>query len=230
MNKISIEWKHFDKDGRTCERCSGTGSNLLKAISKIEKDLGIEISFKEVRLTEERMSESNEIIIGGVLLEDLIPDATAGINKCSSCSEMIDQPEGCCCRTINKDDDIFEEIPIEIIEQAILNKINLKNMNNKIEKITVYGSGCESCKKLFESTKEATNNLKIGIDVEYIDDIQQIIGLGLMSFPVLSINDGPIVIGKVLNVEEVEEVIKKYIAGEKNEEEPSSPCSCGGNC
>lgn len=103
-------------------------------------------------------------------------------------------------------------------------------MNNKIEKIIVYGSGCESCKKLFNSTKEAVNNLKIDIKVEYIDDIQQIIGLGLMSFPVLFINKDPMVIGKVLNTKEVEEVIKKYIAGEKTKDEPSSPCSCGGKC
>jgi len=103
-------------------------------------------------------------------------------------------------------------------------------MNNKIEKIVVYGSGCESCKKLFESAKEAVNNLKMDINVEYIDDIQQIIGLGFMSFPVLVINKDPIVVGKVLNAKETEEVIKKYIGGKKTKEESSSPCSCGGNC
>ena len=103
-------------------------------------------------------------------------------------------------------------------------------MNNKIEKIIVYGSGCGSCKQLFESTKEAVSSLKIDIDVEYADDIQQIIGLGFMSFPVLVINKDPVVIGKVLNTKEVEEVIKKYIAGGKTKEESSPPCSCGGKC
>ncbi|MFA5208395.1 MAG: thioredoxin family protein [Candidatus Paceibacterota bacterium] len=103
-------------------------------------------------------------------------------------------------------------------------------MNNKIEKIVVYGSGCESCKELFKSAKEAAINLKMDINVEYIDDIQQIIGLGFMSFPVLVINKDPVIIGKVLNTKEVEEVIKKYIAGEKTKDESSSPCSCGGKC
>lgn len=230
MNKISIEWKHFDKGGKTCERCSGTGSNLLKTIAKMQKELGIEISLKETKLQEERMSESNEILIDGVLLENLIPNIKTGENKCPSCSELIDQPENCNCRTLSQGEKIYEEIPIEIIEQAILNKINLKNMNNNIEKIVVYGSGCESCKKLFESTKEAVNNLKMDINIEYVDDIQQIIGLGFMSFPVLVINKDPMVVGKVLNAKEVEEVIKKYIEGEKTKEESSSPCSCGGNC
>lgn len=230
MNKISIEWKHFDKEGKTCERCSGTGSNLLKAIAKMQKELGVKISFKETKLLEERMSESNEIIIDGAFLENLIPDIKTEENKCPSCGDLIGQPESCNCRTLNQGEKVFEEIPIEMIEQAILNKINLKNMNNKIEKIIVYGSGCESCKKLFESAKEAVSNLKIDVNVEYIDDIQQIIELGLMSFPVLFINKDPIIIGKVLNNKEIEEVIKKYIAGEKTKEESSSPCSCGGKC
>lgn len=230
MKKITIEWKHFDKEGKTCERCSGTGENLLKVISKMQKEHGMEISFKETKLPEEKMSESNEILIDNILLENLVPDTKAGENNCSSCAELIDQPEKCNCRTLNQGEKVFEEIPIEIIEQAILSRINLKDMNNKIEKIIVYGSGCESCKKLFESTKEAVKNLKIDINVEYADDIQQIIGLGFMSFPVLVINKDPVSIGKVLNVKEVEEVIKKYTKGEKTKEESSSPCSCGGNC
>jgi len=230
MNKISIEWKHFDKEGKTCERCSKTGSNLLVAVSRMQKDSGIEISFKETKLPEERMSESNEILIDGVLLEDFIPHLKASENKCPSCSELIDQPESCNCRTLSQEGKIFEEIPVELIEQAILNRINLKNMDNKIEKVIVYGSGCGSCKKLFESTKEAVKNLKIDIEVEYADDIQQIIALGLMSLPVLVINNDPMVIGKVLNTEEVEEVIKKYIEGTKTKDESSSPCSCGGKC
>jgi small redox-active disulfide protein 2 len=103
-------------------------------------------------------------------------------------------------------------------------------MNNKIEKIIVYGSGCESCKKLFEVTKEAVNNLKINIEVEYADDIQQIIALGLMSFPVLVINKDTVAIGKVLNVKEVEEIITNYKEGIAVKEDGSSECSCGGKC
>lgn len=25
MTRIEIEWRHLDKDGKTCERCSDTG-------------------------------------------------------------------------------------------------------------------------------------------------------------------------------------------------------------
>jgi small redox-active disulfide protein 2 len=234
MNKISIEWKHFDKEGKTCERCSRTGSNLLKVISKMQKEFGIEISFKEIKLPEARMSESNEILIDGVFLENLIPDTEAGKNKCPSCSELIDQPDSCKCRTLNKKGKVFEEIPAELIEQAILNRINtshkLKNMNNKIEKIEVFGSGCESCKKLLKLTKEAVGNLKLDIEVEYIDDIQKAIELGVMSFPVLTINEKPVIVGMVPSVEKIKETIINYQKGIADTKEESSGCSCGGNC
>ena len=32
MDKLIIEWKHLDLDGETCERCSDTGENIVKAI------------------------------------------------------------------------------------------------------------------------------------------------------------------------------------------------------
>jgi small redox-active disulfide protein 2 len=101
-------------------------------------------------------------------------------------------------------------------------------MENSIEKVIVYGSGCESCKKLFDSAQKAVSNLGMNVQVEYVDDIGQIIGLGFMSFPVMMINDEPMVIGKVLDVGEVEEVIKRYMEGKGEKEE--STCSCGGNC
>ena len=231
MNKISIEWKHFDKEGKTCERCSGTGSNLLKTISKIQKELRIEISFKETKLPEKRMSESNEILINGVLLENLIPNIRTGENKCPSCSELIDQPDSCNCRTLNQGEKVFEEIPAELIEQAILSKINneLKNMNNKIEKIEVFGSGCESCKKLLELTQKAVTEMEIDIEVEYIDDIQKAMELGVMSFPVLAINGKPVIVGIIPNVEEIKETIINYQKGIADTKKESSGCSCGGN-
>lgn len=102
-------------------------------------------------------------------------------------------------------------------------------MNNKIEKIEVFGSGCSSCKKLFELTKEAARELGINIEIEYIEDIQRLMELGLMSFPVLAINGKPIIVGEVPNVKEIKEAMSRHeeIISSK---EDSSGCSCGGNC
>lgn len=130
MEKLIIEWRHFDKEGKTCARCSGTGSNIERVIEEMKKDLadkGVDIELKEVKLTEEKMSESNKIIIDGTPLEELIPNTKVGENDCPSCAELIDGPKDCHCRTILQEDSTLEEIPVEMIKSAILNKLNSKN-------------------------------------------------------------------------------------------------------
>lgn len=51
--------------------------------------------------------------------------------------------------------------------------------------------------------------MNISAKVEYVDDMAQIAGYGVMSMPALVINEKPVVMGKVLNVKEVEELLKK---------------------
>ena len=77
--------------------------------------------------------------------------------------------------------------------------------------IQVLGSGCPSCKKLFELTKKAVEELALKTEVEYITDIQKIVELGVMSSPVLAVNGKPILIGFVPNTEKIKKVIKKFI-------------------
>jgi len=38
-------------------------------------------------------------------------------------------------------------------------------------KIQVLGSGCPTCKKLFETTKKIASELGIDAEVEYVDDV-----------------------------------------------------------
>ena len=84
-------------------------------------------------------------------------------------------------------------------------------MENKIMKIQVLGSGCPTCKKLFELTKKAAEELKLKTEVEYITDIQKIVEMGVMSSPVLAINGKPILTGFVPDIEKIKETIKKFI-------------------
>jgi len=76
--------------------------------------------------------------------------------------------------------------------------------------IQVLGSGCPSCKKLFELTKKAAEELKLKTEVEYITDIQKIVEMGVMSSPVLAINGKPILTGFVPDIEKIKEAIKKF--------------------
>jgi small redox-active disulfide protein 2 len=83
-------------------------------------------------------------------------------------------------------------------------------MENKI-KIQVLGSGCPTCRKLFELTQKAVEDLGLKAEVEYSDDIQKILEMGLMSSPVLAINGKPALVGFLPDTEKIKEIIKKFI-------------------
>lgn len=79
-------------------------------------------------------------------------------------------------------------------------------------KIQILGSGCPTCKKLLELTKKAVEELEINQKVEYVtgqEGIQKIIELGVMSSPVLAIDDQPVLTGFVNDVEKIKELISK---------------------
>ncbi|MBI5531000.1 MAG: TM0996/MTH895 family glutaredoxin-like protein [Candidatus Doudnabacteria bacterium] len=78
-------------------------------------------------------------------------------------------------------------------------------------KIQVLGSGCATCKKLFEITKTAVKELGLPGEVEYITDFQQILNMGLMSSPVLAVNGKPALVGFVPKVEEIKKAILKAL-------------------
>lgn len=94
-------------------------------------------------------------------------------------------------------------------------------------KIQVLGSGCPTCKKLFEQTKEAVADLKLKAEVEYSTDVSKIIELGIMSSPVLVVDGNPVMVGAPGNTDK----IKSLLSGAKVEISNEKPkCSCGGNC
>jgi len=103
-------------------------------------------------------------------------------------------------------------------------------MNKQITSVQVLGSGCPTCKKLFELTKEAVASLNLGVEVEYITDIQKIIELGVMSSPVLTINGQAVLIGEVPGIEKIKELLNTNIGLLSEAEQNNNTCSCGGNC
>lgn len=75
--------------------------------------------------------------------------------------------------------------------------------------IKVLGTGCASCHALLESTKQAVVSMGLDAEVEYVTDMAQIAGYGVMRMPALVVNENPVVMGKTLKPEEVEEILKK---------------------
>ena len=79
-------------------------------------------------------------------------------------------------------------------------------------KIQVLGSGCPTCKKLYELTKQAVEETGLKEEVEYLtgqEGIQKMMDLGVMSSPVLAIDGKPVITGAVEDVEKVKELIQK---------------------
>lgn len=78
-------------------------------------------------------------------------------------------------------------------------------------KIQILGSGCATCKKLFDITKKAVSELGLIVEVEYITDIQKIISMGIMQSPVLTINNKPVLVGFTSDIEKIKRLIKENI-------------------
>ena len=78
-------------------------------------------------------------------------------------------------------------------------------------KIAVLGSGCATCKALYDLTKKAVFELGLKDEVEYITDISKIIEMGVMQSPVLAINGKPVMVGFIPDLEKIKEIIGKEI-------------------
>lgn len=78
-------------------------------------------------------------------------------------------------------------------------------------KIQVLGSGCPTCHKLYELTAEATRQLGLKSDVEYITDINKILEMGLMQTPVLAIDGQAILVGFVPDVNKIKKLIAEHV-------------------
>ena len=75
--------------------------------------------------------------------------------------------------------------------------------------IEVLGSGCPTCRKLFEITKQAVSELRIDTEVEYVTDVQRILAMGLMQSPVLAIDGKPVLVGYTPDIEKIKGIIEK---------------------
>ena len=81
-------------------------------------------------------------------------------------------------------------------------------------KIQVLGSGCPTCKRLYEITQKAVEELKLANPVEYlagVEGTQKIVELGCMSSPVLAIDDQVAMVGFTPDVEKIKDIIKKAV-------------------
>jgi len=75
-------------------------------------------------------------------------------------------------------------------------------------KIEILGTGCSKCKALEEATKQAVAKIGGFHSVEKVEDIMKIMEYGVVSTPGLVVDGEVKSTGKLLNVEEIIEILK----------------------
>ena len=75
--------------------------------------------------------------------------------------------------------------------------------------VKVLGAGCKSCHQMYENTKQAVSDLGLGVEVEYITDMEKVMQYGAMSMPVLVINEKVVSAGKVLKPQETVKLLSR---------------------
>lgn len=126
MKTLSIEWRHYDKAGQTCERCAATGRSVREVVSGLSTELtekGVSVTFTETLLPEELMAQSNLLLFNGIPLEAVLDNAAADENHCASCSCLTGSETS--CRTVEYEGNTYEEVPEELIRQAAYTSIGM---------------------------------------------------------------------------------------------------------
>lgn len=73
--------------------------------------------------------------------------------------------------------------------------------------IKVIGTGCEKCDKLYANVREAVDKVGCEAEVEKIEDLIEIVKLGVMTSPSLMIDGKLVVSGRIAKPEEIEKLI-----------------------
>jgi small redox-active disulfide protein 2 len=76
-------------------------------------------------------------------------------------------------------------------------------------KIEILGAGCAKCKSLERNVREAAKELALNAEIVKVQDINEIIGYGVMSTPALVIDGEVRLAGKLASVEEIKILLTK---------------------
>ena len=76
--------------------------------------------------------------------------------------------------------------------------------------VKVLGAGCRACHEQYENAKTAVKALGLDVEVEYITDMEKVMGYGVMSMPAIVVNEKVVSMGKVLKAADVETLLRKW--------------------
>ena len=118
MSVLRVRWQRLVKDGRTCDRCGDTESEVRRATDTLRQvlaPLGIEPRLEVAEVDEATFFanplESNRIWIADRPMEDWLRGTVGSSPCCSVCGDSA-------CRTVEIRGTVFEAIPERVIIKA----------------------------------------------------------------------------------------------------------------
>ena len=75
--------------------------------------------------------------------------------------------------------------------------------------IKVIGEGCEKCDQLYKNTKDAIDELGIEATLEKVEDLIEIVKLGVLTAPSIMVDGKLIVSGQVASTKTIIKLLKK---------------------
>ena len=121
MKTLPIIWKRLvNAEGKTCERCGATHSEIQRALPKLKdalSPLSIEPALEEQVISQASFqtdpSESNRVWIAGRPMEEWLGARVGSTPCCSVCGDSE-------CRTVEVGGTTFEAVPEQLFIRAAL--------------------------------------------------------------------------------------------------------------
>ena len=76
-----------------------------------------------------------------------------------------------------------------------------------MKKVQILGTGCPKCRKLYEAALQAVEESGIEAEVSKVEDLNEIVRLGVMMTPGLVVDDKVIASGRLPSVEEIKKAL-----------------------
>jgi small redox-active disulfide protein 2 len=74
-------------------------------------------------------------------------------------------------------------------------------------KVQVLGTGCAKCKQLTANAEKAIAELGLGVPVEKVEDVREIMKFRVMSTPAIAVDGKVVSAGKLLTADEVKKLL-----------------------
>ena len=77
--------------------------------------------------------------------------------------------------------------------------------------IKVIGSGCDKCDKVYALVQEVVEELALEAEIEKVEDLIEIVKLGVMSAPSIMIDGKVVISGQVPTKEKIMKILERVM-------------------